>query len=89
MKHALIMAAAMMIGVGAAAAGMNDSKFDHGNPLGFKSGKKTGWGDEKTPPGWDKGEKQGWQGKDQPPGLQAKKDYEDNGDRDDHDKDSN
>jgi hypothetical protein len=82
MKHILLVAAAMVIGVGAAAAG-NDTKFDHGNPPGLKQGEKTGWGDDKTPPGWDKGEKQGWQGKYQPPGLQAKKDYEDKGDRDD------
>jgi hypothetical protein len=82
MKHAFVFVTATMLGIGAAAAGTDDNKFDYGKPPGFKQGEKTGWGDEKTPPGWDRGEKQGWNDEERPPGLQNKKD---SGDKDHND----
>jgi hypothetical protein len=74
MKFALITAAAVLLGIGSAAAATDHPNFHKGNPPGFSQGNKTGWGTGKhrEPPGWDRGEKQGWNGN-RPPGLQAKK----------------
>ena len=80
MRQAVVFVVATMLGIGAAAAGTDDNKFDNGKPPGFKQGEKTGWGEGKMPPGWDQGKKQGWDEKNRPPGL-AEKDHGDN----DHD----
>ena len=77
MKFALIAAAAVLLGIGSAAAATDHPNFHKGNPPGFSHGNKTGWGsgNYRQPPGWDmdRGQKQGWNGKSRPPGLQAKK----------------
>lgn len=77
MKSVLIAAVALVLGIGTAAAGTDNHKFDKGHPPGFSEGNKTGWDYDKHPPGWDedRGIKQGWdEKKDHPPDLEAKKD---------------
>jgi len=71
MKTALIAAAAMLLGIGVAAAGTDHPNSDK-TPPGFSEGNKTGWDKGKEPPGWDKGLKQGWNDEDSPPGLEDK-----------------